>query len=229
MNNCAILVFAKNASTESNSKRIVSAAKANTNLWSILNKKTLQIAQKSKIPFFIVNDSIQIGATFGERITNAVQSVFDLGFEKVIAIGNDCPELTVHHLQEAKRELQTNDFVFGPDFKGGAYLLGISKKYFEPTNFENFNWQSRNLFTSLTDFYKHNQLKILPFLNDVNDFFSFKNAVNNLSFKSKLKIDLLYFFIFKNQTFYFVLSKIRLFIVLFRNYRGPPRAAITAC
>lgn len=222
MNNCAILVFAKNAISESDSKRIVSAASDNVALWTILNKKTVQIAQKSKIPFFVVNEGEQVGTTFGARISNALQSVFDLGFEKIIAIGNDCPELTAAHLKLAQSELQTNDFVFGPDFKGGAYLLGISKKHFDPTDFKNFNWQSSQLFQTITSYYQHNRLAVLPFLNDVNDAFSFKKAINNLSFKSKLKIDLLLFLILSKAVFHFTISKIKLNTVLYLNYRGPP-------
>ena len=222
MTNCAILVFAKNAIIESNSKRIVSAASENYTLWTILNKKTVQIAQKSKIPFFVINEDDQIGTTFGARISNALQYVFDLGFEKIIAIGNDCPELTAAHLQRAQSELQTNDFVFGPDFKGGAYLLGISKKHFDPNDFENFNWQSNQLFKTITAYYKHNQQSILPILNDVNDSFSFKKAVYNLSFKSKLKIDLFHFLILAKAIYHFIESKIRLYTILYLNYRGPP-------
>lgn len=226
MSNCAILIFAKNTFSESNSKRIVYSEKENCNLWTILNHKTIQIAQKSKIPYFIADENSQVGTTFGEKISTSIQSIFEQGFEKIIVIGNDCPELTATHLQIAKAKLENNDFVFGPDFKGGAYLLGISKNQYKFQEFQNFNWQNSQLFNNITSFYSQAQLEILPFLNDVNDAFSFKKAVHNLTFESKLKNTLLAFFTFLNQSFDFLLSKIVLFKILFLNYRGPPQMLI---
>ena len=222
MSNCAILVFAKGTFSESNSKRIVASAKENYNLWNILNHNVIQVTQKSKVPYFHLDESVQVGASFGERISNAIQSIFDVGFEKVIVIGNDCPELTATHLQIAKAKLDTNDFVFGPDFKGGAYLLGISKNHFKSEDFQNFNWQSTQLFKSITSFYTNNQTVILPYLYDVNDSFSFRKAIYKLAFKSRLKVNLLGFIIFLNQSISVLISKIVLFKILFLNYRGPP-------
>ena len=222
MSNCALLLFAKSTLLETNSKKIVVSDKENASIWNILNAKTSKIAQKSKLPFFIADESVQVGNSFGERISNAIQNIFDKGFEKVIVIGNDCPELSTFHIKSAAEKLLKNDFVFGPDFKGGAYLLGISKSEFDTIDFENFKWQSTSLFKDLTTFYNQKRVSILPFLNDVNDFFSFKKAVHNLKFKSKLKTHLLTFLTFINQSFDVVISKIIIFKFLFLKYRGPP-------
>ena len=226
MENCAILVFAKNSFSESHSKRIVFSEKENLNLWNTLNNKTLQIAEKSKIPYFMVNESIQVGNTFGERISHSVKTIFDKGFEKIIVIGNDCPELTVAHLKKAKLKLADNDFVFGPDFKGGAYLLGISKFQFNLDDFQSLNWQSNQLFKNLTALYKNSNIAILSFLTDVNDTFSFKKSVHKLNFNTTLKTKLLLFLTFFNHFFNFLIIDLLIIKILFLKYRGPP---ITRC
>ena len=223
MSNCAILIFAKSTVLESNSKIIVSCAKKNHSLWHLLNSKTIAIARKSKMPFFIVDESIQIGVNFGERISNAAQTIFDKGFTKLIIIGNDCPALSAAHLMLAKSKLQHNDLVFGPDINGGAYLIGISKNEFAFTDFKSFTWQSNQLFKSITTFYDTNQTFILPHLADVNNASSFKSALHKLCFKSKLKYELLRLFVsslhvinYVDQVFFFIK-------IASVNYRGPPK------
>ena len=228
MNNCAILVFAKNTSSECSVKRIVVDEKENYNLWKILNHKTVDIAKKSKIQYFIVNENVQIGNNFGEKISNAIQSIFDKGYEKIIVIGNDCPELTAQGLKSAQRKLNQNDFVFGPDFKGGAYLLGISKNQFNCEDFQCFKWQSGLLFSTITAFYKSKKIVVLPYLNDVHDAFSFKRAVHKLFFNSNLKRYLLVFFIFLKHTFNFVVVNSTLLKIAFLKYRGPPQNIVFA-
>ena len=222
MSNCALLIFAKSTLLETNSKKIVVSDKENASIWNILNAKTLKIAQKSKLPYFIANESVQVGNSFGARISNSILNIFDKGFEKVIVIGNDCPELSAFHIKSVSEKLEKNDFVFGPDFKGGAYLLGISKNEFNVDDFEDFKWQSSSLFKDITSFYKQKKIAFLPFLNDVNDFFSFKKSVHNLKFTSNLKNQLLAFLTFINQSFDLVICKIVFFKFLFLKYRGPP-------
>jgi 2-phospho-L-lactate guanylyltransferase (CobY/MobA/RfbA family) len=224
MNKCAILIFARKSQSESNSKRIVASEKENIRLWNTLNSKTVKIVQKSNIPYFLADESVQIGINFGEKISNSIQTIFEQGFQKVIVIGNDCPALTSKNLKLAHIKLQQNDFVFGPDFKGGAYLLGISKDHFNALDFQGFNWQSNQLFSTLISVYKVKRIQILPFLNDVNDPFSFKSAVHNLNSKSTLKIALLDFLTFLNQFIGFIQKKVVSLKIVFLHYRGPPGA-----
>lgn len=223
---CALLIFAKSADFESNTKNIVSSKKKNISLWNKLNNKTLKIAQNSIIPYFISDENSQKGENFGEKIANSIQTVFDKGFEKVIVIGNDCPELKTSHLKKAQLELQKNDLVFGPDFKGGIYLLGISKKEFNATDFKQFHWQSKYLNQNISSFYSNKKVYKLPLLNDFNSLSSFKKAIAKLLYKSKFKINLLKLITFLNdwcdeiKCVYFSLS------VNCNQLRGPPQLAI---
>jgi hypothetical protein len=69
--NCAILVFAKSAVCENESKRILDSSINNMMLWSTLNNNVLKITQNQKY-LFVVNESAQTGLTFGQKISNAI-------------------------------------------------------------------------------------------------------------------------------------------------------------
>lgn len=67
----------------------------------------------------------QRGGSFGERLANAMHDAFALGYERVIVMGNDCPELTVDDLRAAARALDQHQCVVGPAEDGGCYLVGL--------------------------------------------------------------------------------------------------------
>lgn len=72
---------------------------------------------------------IQIGNDLGQKMFLAFKEAFKLGYEKVLIIGTDCPEIRTVHLQTAMEKLDTNEVVFGPAKDGGYYLLGLKKLY----------------------------------------------------------------------------------------------------
>ncbi|SHG31173.1 hypothetical protein SAMN05444372_104221 [Flavobacterium micromati] len=189
----AILLFAQSEKIESALKPIASCSKQNVLLWKKMNDNSIKIIQKSKLPYFISNENDQVGATFGERITHSIQTIFDKGFEKVIVIGNDCIELKAQHLLQAERDLKTNNLVLGKDFSGGAYLIGVTKSKFKPELFKTILWQTKNAFTTLQKIYKREAIAYLPYLNDCNNTSDFKRATQKLSFSDTFKKILLSF------------------------------------
>ncbi len=72
---------------------------------------------------------IQKGKSLGERMSNAFQKAFEMGYEKVVLIGSDSIETSEKHLTEAFKQLGENSYVIGPAKDGGYYLLGMK----EPT------------------------------------------------------------------------------------------------
>lgn len=83
------------------------------------------MGRKSGLPCFVVTSDEQVGHCFGERFYQALASVCARGFRSVIAIGNDCPQLSVRELAAAKASLQAGKAVLGPATDGGVYLLGL--------------------------------------------------------------------------------------------------------
>jgi hypothetical protein len=157
-------------------------------LLEAFNFKVTSLLISTGLPHFKIDERMQRGASFGARLRNAIADVFSQGFEKVIIIGNDCIELKRHHLLEANIKLQTNDFVLGADFNGGAYLIGISKSVFDANKFEAVSWQKRSVFNELQSLFGKQNSALLSCLNDCNTIVDFKIAAIKLPFSDPFRI-----------------------------------------
>lgn len=103
------------------------------------------MVQKSGLPYVHISEVEQKGNSFGERFANAIVQVYQLGFDHVISIGNDAPQLTVGHLKQAARRLSEGQQVLGPAQDGGFYLMGLQKAHFNYHNFVALPWQTSTL------------------------------------------------------------------------------------
>jgi len=91
----------------------------------------------------------QTGDTFGERLSNAFQDLFDQGYDHVVAIGNDTPALKETHIQQAFQHLENQKATIGPSSDGGAYLIGLSKAMFDQTSFNAVAWETSQVYEDL--------------------------------------------------------------------------------
>ena len=81
----------------------------------------------------------------GERMMRAIQRRIGEGSECVVAIGMDCPELSVDLLDAAFAALGEHDVVYGPATDGGYYLVGVHRRVppsAMPTLFCGVPWSS---------------------------------------------------------------------------------------
>lgn len=67
----------------------------------------------------------QAGASFADRLDNAVEALAQLGYEDIVIVGRDCPDLELRDIHLAFDELNRHALVLGPDHRGGCYLIGI--------------------------------------------------------------------------------------------------------
>ncbi len=67
----------------------------------------------------------QEGADLGERMNNAFNKVFSLGYEEVLLVGSDIPELTEDIILDSFRALKDDDYVLNATEDGGYYLIGM--------------------------------------------------------------------------------------------------------
>jgi len=195
----AILLFAQSEKVESGLKPIALCKKQNVLLWKKMNEKALKTIQKTNLPYFISNETNQVGNTFGKKITHAIQEIFAKGFEKVIVVGNDCVALNAKHLLQAERDLQRNDLVIGADFSGGAYLIGLTKSKFKAEPFRTIPWQTKKVFSALQNLYNTQPIGFLPSLGDCNSASDFKKALYHLPYFSAFKKILLSFLFVPKQ------------------------------
>jgi rSAM/selenodomain-associated transferase 2/rSAM/selenodomain-associated transferase 1 len=85
----------------------------------------------------------QIGMDLGERMDNAFQSAFEQGYDRVVVMGSDCPELTANILENAFKALESHPVILGPAVDGGYYLIGLKHRISEI--FQNISWGSENV------------------------------------------------------------------------------------
>ncbi|MEY8416571.1 TIGR04282 family arsenosugar biosynthesis glycosyltransferase [Tissierella praeacuta] len=78
------------------------------------------------IPKYIKTFS-QRGEDLGNKMFNAINDIFLLGYEKVILIGSDIPHIRYRDILHAFHILGKNDIVLGPSYDGGYYLIGMKK------------------------------------------------------------------------------------------------------
>ncbi len=170
-NKTVLFVFSFSAAIEAVRKPIFGTNKKriSEHFFEILNKNTIKLAQESGLDVVVINEKHQKGNTFSERYFNAYKSLFEKGYQKVISIGNDTPNLTLNHINSAISSLETQEMVFGPAKDGGVYLLGFSKSAFNEKAFKNFSWLTSSVSNEIKNFALQNKITfcVLEKLQDI--------------------------------------------------------------
>ncbi|UOY08812.1 DUF2064 domain-containing protein [Muricauda sp. SCSIO 64092] len=163
--NTAVLLFALSASEESKYKHIQKGGL----LFHVLTGQTLSEVKKAGLPYFHFDEKLQKGSSFGERFSNAIQNLFDKGFKNVIALGNDCPQITRKHIQSAALQLSSGQNVIAPSKDGGFNLLGIQRDAFGKQDFEQLPWQTEQLLSKTLVYFgqRGQQPKLLRVFSDI--------------------------------------------------------------
>lgn len=217
----AILIFAHTAEYEAKVKPF----QYSKEVFESLNQRTLELVKKTNLPYFVVTEKEQIGSTFGERFTHAIESVYDLNYDSVIVIGNDTPHLTANQLTSANRKLSTSDIVFGSSIDGGFYLLGIKREHFDANLFLKLPWQSQILNATLTKYFKVNAIKVayLEKLRDIDSLHDIKKLFNSFKtvYGNLFQLFLIIFSKIKKTIYEIEVSPIFLFQSNFYNKGSP--------
>lgn len=129
----------------------------------------------------------QRGEGLGQRLINASNDVFKIGYESLLIAGSDIPELSVKIFKKAFENLKNADFTIGPSPDGGYYLIGMKKP--EPDVFNNISWSTDKVFGQTIDKIQSLQkvYTTLPSLRDIDTFEDFKAWRNSLSASTSLK------------------------------------------
>lgn len=167
----AILLFSRSAKRESYFKNWTNDANTNFQIAKHLISNTKEQLKSSPFPVFQVDEKLQVGNTFGERFAHAFRYVFNKGFDYVIAIGNDCSNLSMDW-HEISRQLITNKTILGPDKRGGVYLIGISRDANNYSKFLQISWRSSIVFYQLKEQFANSF--ILDVKRDINTFHDIK-------------------------------------------------------
>jgi rSAM/selenodomain-associated transferase 1 len=112
---------------------------------------------------------LQQGSNLGERLQNGFSMMFKKGYQQVIALASDSPDLPVGILQKAVSSLQTHKVVIGPASDGGYYLIGFSHDFFLAEVFEDMPWSTEIVFRETLSRIKSvtSQVCVLPEWEDI--------------------------------------------------------------
>ncbi len=183
MKKTAIVLFANLPAFEARAKSLgsFSSQKATLTISSILTHHFYDLAKKTTADIFLISTFQQKGENFGEKIANAFADIYAKGFENVICIGNDCPDLNLKDLQHSITQIEAGNVVLGPTFDGGAYLIGIPKQKFNQQKFQQISWESKQTFKDLSSLFNSDviELETLADLDKASNFL-FSNIDNPL-------------------------------------------------
>tara|TARA_R110002050_G_scaffold157357_1_gene285916 strand:+ start:9116 stop:9745 length:630 start_codon:yes stop_codon:yes gene_type:complete len=129
--------------------------------------------------------AVQKGADLGTRMKNAFKKGFEDGYERIVLIGSDLPDINTLHLKNGLKALNKTEAVFGPAEDGGYYLIGLKKMH--DFIFENKPWSQSNLLekTCLELDKKNIKFTTLVTLNDID---TFEDLSASSFYKSNLKL-----------------------------------------
>ncbi len=112
---------------------------------------------------------LQAEGDLGLKMHDAFVQLFAAGYQHVIIIGSDCPDLQASHVQQAFGALAAHDAVIGPAADGGFYLLGMRQMH--SNLFRNKSWSTEKVFAETIADLRDAGLSyaVLPQLRDVDE------------------------------------------------------------
>lgn len=191
MNKKLLLIFTRNPELGKVKTRLAKTVgdEIALEIYKYLLQKTQKIASKvasDKAVYYSVkireNDiweestyqkNLQNGDDLGIRMLQAFKNSFKKGYQKVIIIGSDLPDITTQIIDEAFLQLDSSDVVLGPATDGGYYLLGMNTLH--EKIFKNKNWGTDTVRAATLSDLKDKKVHLLPALNDVDVFADIKN------------------------------------------------------
>ena len=132
----------------------------------------------------------QSGADLGERMKNAFINGFNAGYNRIVLIGSDLPDIESKHIEAGLNKLKETEVVFGPAEDGGYYLIGLSKMH--ECVFDNKPWSQTHLLEeTLAELQKNNinfsKLEVLNDIDTLEDLVASNFYKNNLILQEKIK------------------------------------------
>ncbi|MEJ7779116.1 MAG: DUF2064 domain-containing protein [Daejeonella sp.] len=163
--NTCILYF---TTGKTGNKFFSSQKNKNAAIQRTLFNKTLSEIRTSGIAH-VISDGKGFGATFESRITSEVELVFKKGFQNIIIVGDDTPQLSTNKLRLAAHQLEESVISIGPSTDGGSYLIAFNKVHFEKGILNNLDWQTGDFHQSLITQIELSgfNMSVLPTLSDI--------------------------------------------------------------
>lgn len=104
----------------------------------------------SGVELVLVPPAAQAGADFGGKLEAAFRDAVHRGYEEIVAVPGDVPEVTAQDLDSAFRGLSGSDVVLGPSSDGGVWLIGLRAEAVVLSDFfERIPWRTPHVLDAL--------------------------------------------------------------------------------
>ena len=182
----ALIIFTRNPELGKCKTRLATTIgdEAALEVYKFLLNHTCEISKKTQCDRFVFysenilkNDiwdaeyfhkRLQKGTDLGERMNNAFETLFGMGYQKVCIIGSDLLDLNVEHINEAFYQLENHDAVLGPAKDGGYYLFAMDELL--PKVFINKKWGTDSVLSETLQDLQNYDVHLLTELNDIDTF-----------------------------------------------------------
>lgn len=218
-----ILFFARTPSLEADKKNWTQSKKQNLLLAKKLYNNNLSIANKANHDLIHFDEHLQSGRNFNERIANALNAFFNLGYENAIVIGSDCVNLSLSDIENASSNLVDQINTIGESHDGGLYLFTISRSQFSFQEIIDLPWctpQAGSKFIDLLFEKTQNKIVKLDKKHDVDS--DLNELISPLKFHSKI-VNLIITIVRGNAIKIALYNSVDYTIYLVSHlFRGPP-------
>ncbi|MFI1745282.1 TIGR04282 family arsenosugar biosynthesis glycosyltransferase [Thalassobellus sediminis] len=129
--------------------------------------------------------AIQEGEDLGVRMKNAFKKGFEDGYERIVLIGSDLPDINSQHIENGLKALSEREVVFGPAEDGGYYLIGLNKMH--DFIFKNKPWSQSDLLEKTCSELDKKNIKFTTLVS-LNDIDTFEDLIASSFYKSNNKL-----------------------------------------
>lgn len=145
--NIALLYFSRSPQAEARQKRWLGthAPAQNQAIAQALVLHGLRQLERLPLPVYHFDEAQQRGKSFGTRFAHAFQSLFAQGYDAVISVGNDNPNIEQLPWAAIIQAVEEGQTVLGPTPRGGMYLMALHAKNFDAQAFAALPWQRPTL------------------------------------------------------------------------------------
>lgn len=179
----ALIIFTKNPELGKVKTRLAKTIGDDSALkiYNFLIQHTVEITQNLNVDKYVFyseeihkNDAwdseifrkkLQHGEDLGERMQNAFDQIFEMGYKMAVIIGCDMYDWEKTDLETAFIALQDNDLIIGPALDGGYYLLGMKER--NEHIFKSKNWGTSTVLEQTLKDLKNEKYLLLKERNDI--------------------------------------------------------------
>ncbi|NNC82852.1 MAG: DUF2064 domain-containing protein [Flavobacteriales bacterium] len=149
----AILYFAYRPDVEALRKPIFKqhGHEVNVRFYKELQEELFGQLTPLGLPVEHIDERQQHGHGFGERFCNAIEDVWARGYDQVIILGNDTPELDASVYQQAYELLRQDKTCLVKTHRNGVALIALQKERYYRHLWMELPWQSERIFDELFD------------------------------------------------------------------------------